>query len=296
MLSYQSLYNRAVSLSSDDDAATLALFKSWINEGIKKAYSVLNAEYYYATHTDATVDGTDEYKLPYNCSKVHSLKITISSQDYYAIEFPGDYNAWLALTGAATSSNETTYPTYYYVKADTYEIYPASSANSYVMTMRYKIAPKDLSSDDSATSTIKTLTNGATTVTSNAAAFTAAMVGRFFKIDADGEWYKIASYTSTTVIELAREYGGTSIAAGTSAYTIGECSLIPEPYKELPLNYCLYRYYLQKENQNLAMTYKNLWEEGLQKLKQTGGNLTTSGIISDGIKILEYNNFPSGLD
>ena len=295
MLSYQKLYERCQSLSSDDDSTTLTLFKALLSEGVQKAYSVLNSEAFYDTHTDATADGTSSYPLPYNCAKVHSLKITISSVDYLAIEFPGDYNAWLALTGGATTSSETEYPTYFYVKADTYEIFPASSTDSYVMTMRYQIRPKELSADDSSTSTIKTLTNGGTTVTANASAFTEAMVGRFFKIDADLEWYKIASYTSTTVIELSREYGGTSIAAGTSDYTIGEMSLLPDQFQELPVNYSLAVYYRQKEKMSLSDYYQSLWEKGLQELKESGGSLTTSGILSDEIEIKNYNDYPSGL-
>ena len=295
MISYQSLYERTQNLSSDDDASSLLLFKALLNEGIKKCYSVLNAEYFYISATDLTENGVSSYPLPFNCAKVHSLKITISSVDYLCKEFPGSYNDWLALTGGATTSNETEYPTYFYVKADTYKIYPQSSTDNYVMTMRYKISPKDLSADDSTTSTIKTLTNGATTVTANAAAFTAAMVGRFFKVDADGEWYKIASYTSTTVLELAREYGGASIAAGTSAYTISEMSFIPEPYQEAPVDYALWRYYIQKENTTQAGIYKASFEEKLQEIKEYGGNLTTSGILSEDVVIPYYNDWPQNL-
>ena len=102
-------------------------------------------------------------------------------------------------------------------------------------------------------------------------------------------------YINELQVELAREYGGTSIAAGTSAYTIGEMSFLPEQHQELPVNFALYRYFLQKENTNLAVSYKTIWEEGLQKLKSTGGNLTTSGVIDENVHIRDYNNFPSGL-
>lgn len=295
MLSYQTLYERCVTLSSDSDTTTLALFKALLSEAIKKCYAVLNAEYFYLDHVDATADGTSEYKLPFNCAKVHSLKITIDDVDYLAVEFPGSYNAWLALTGSATSSSETEYPNYFYVKTDTYEIYPASSTDSLVMTMRYQIRPKDLTADDHTTESIKTMVNGSTAVVGNTStAFTASMVGRYFKIDADGEWYKIATVTDATNIVLAREYGGAAVTAGTADYTIGEMSFIPAQYQELPVNYALYRYYLQKES-DLGASYKGLWEEGLQRLKETGGNLTTSGVLMEDVYIRNKNNYPSGL-
>ena len=295
MKSFEDLYEDCQTQSSDTDATTLTFFKSKLNESIKKAYAVLNAEWFYDSATDLTVDGDESYPLPFNCERVHSIKVTISSKDYVVTEFPRGENEWLALTGGATSATESNYPTYYFVKRDTYEFYPASSTSGYTITMRYKVDPKDLTAADSTTSTIKTLTNGGTTVTSNAAAFTAAMVGRFLKIDDDGDWYRIASFTSTTVIELAREYGGTSIAAGTSAYTTGEMSLLPNSFQEMPIDYALYRYYLQKEQVIRAGEYKSIWEENLKKLKEYGSNLTTSGVLVEDVYIRNYNDWPSGL-
>ncbi|HDY66702.1 MAG TPA: hypothetical protein ENH85_02800 [Candidatus Scalindua sp.] len=295
MKSFEDLYEDCQTQSSDTDATTLTFFKSKLNEAIKKAYAVLNAEWFYDSATDLTVDGDESYPLPFNCERVHSIKVTISSRDYVVTEFPRGENEWLALTGGATSATESNYPTYYFVKRDTYEFYPASSTSGYTITMRYKIDPKDLTATDSTTSTIKTLTNSDTTVTSNAAAFTAAMVGRFLKIDDDGDWYRIASFTSTTVIELAREFGGTSIAAGTSAYTIGEMSLLPNSFQEMSIDYALYRYYLQKENSAKAGEYKAIWEENLKKLKEYGSNLTTSGVLVEDVYIRNYNDYPLGL-
>ncbi len=295
MISFEQLFTRCQNQSSDSDSNTLADFKLWLNDAIKKAYAVLNAEWFYDSATNLTVDGDESYPLPFNCERVHSIKVTISSRDYVVTEFPRGENEWLALTGGATSATESNYPTYYFVKRDTYEFYPASSTSGYTITMRYKIDPKDLTAADSTTSSIKTLTNGATTVTSNASAFTAAMVGRFLKIDDNGDWYRIDSFTSTTVIELAREYGGTSISGGTDAYTIGEMSLLPNSLQEIPIDYALYRYYLQKEEATRAGEYKSIFEENLKGLKEYGSNLTTSGVLVEDVYIRNYNDYPMGL-
>ena len=296
MISYEQLYTRCQSQSSDSDASTLANFKLWLNDGIKKAYAVLNAEYFYASATAATADGTESYPLPYNCEKVHSIKVTISSKDYVAVEFPGGENEWLALTGGATSATENTYPTYYYVKKDTYEFYPASSTDSYVITVRYKIDPKDLTEDDFTTESVKTLTIATTAVVGNTGTtWTTAMTDRFFKIDDDGHWYRIASRTDAANIVLAREYGGTSIAAGTAGYTIGEMSFLPNSFQEMPIDYALYRYYLQKEEAARAGEYKSIFEDSLKRLREYGSNLTTSGVLVEDVHIRDYNNYPMGL-
>jgi hypothetical protein len=61
-----------------------------------------------------------------------------------------------------------------------------------------------------------TVTNGSTTVTSDGStntAFTAAMVGRFIQLNGTDPWYKIASRTSATEIEIADAYLGSTDTA-----------------------------------------------------------------------------------
>jgi len=291
-LSFQKLYERTQSLSADTDSTTLTLFKALLNEGISKAYAEMPAEYFLKTAADATVASQESYPLPFNCAQIHSIIVTISSVDYVAQDFPGSENQWLAL---AASNTESAYPYYYFIKRNEYLFYPIPSTSDYTITIRYQCMPTELTADDSATSTIKTLVASGTTVTSNAAAFTAAMVGRYFRIDADLNWYQIASYTSTTVIELEREYGGAAISAGTSAYTIGEMSLLPEPCQEMPIDYALFIYYLQKKDDKLASIYKAKWDEGLVRLREYAGNMTTSGVIGEDIVIPIISDWPTNL-
>ena len=54
MISYTQLYTRCQAQSADSDATSLANFKLWLNDGIKKAYAVLNAERFYTSVTDLT--------------------------------------------------------------------------------------------------------------------------------------------------------------------------------------------------------------------------------------------------
>jgi hypothetical protein len=292
--SFQNLYGQCQSLSSDDNTATLTLFKGWINKALSKCYANLNSEYFYSSATDLTVDGTFSYPLPYNCSKLHTLVTTISTTNYVAREFPGSENEWNALL-ASTTPTESTYPTYFFVKRNTVEIYPTSSTSGYTLTMKYKVTTKDLSADDHITGTILTATNGSTSIVGNAPSWTSAMVGRYLKITGDEYWYEIAAVPTATTITLAREYAGTSIVAGTTAYTIGEMSLLPEGYQDAPVDWAMGMYYLVKENPSLSAVYMNSFNEKNELIKRYGGNDTTSGIIEEDIRVNNPNDFPQNL-
>lgn len=295
IISFNTLYSKCQSITGDSTSASLTLFKYWLNRGIQKAYGILDTEYFNTSATDATADGTSSYPLPYNCEKMHSLKVTIGTKDYVVVEYPGDENSWIALCGGTSTASESTYPTYYFPKRNTYEIWPTSSTDSYTITLRFKRNTKNLSQDDYTTGTIKTLANGGTAVTGDSTSWTAAFVGRYFKIDADGYWYEITARTSNTAITLAREYGGTAIAAGSESYTIGEASLLPEGYQDLPLFYTLFRYFKFKKRQDIATDYRGDWESGLANLAADTGNLTTSGVLAEDITIIDSNQWPSGL-
>ncbi len=70
----------------------------------------------------------------------------------------------------------------------------------------------------SSTSAITVLgTNGSTTITSDGSTdtvFTSAMIGRFIKVNGGDPWYRIASVTSVTEIELEDAYLGTTFTEG----------------------------------------------------------------------------------
>ena len=86
---------------------------------------------------------------------------------------------------------------------------------------------------DYTTGTITTLANGSLNVTglgTQWAGYLQTGYTYYFRIDDDGTgdasvWYKVSSAGSATGLVLAETYNGTSIAAGTSKYTI---SMVPE--------------------------------------------------------------------
>lgn len=107
-------------------------------------------------------------------------------------------------------------------------------------------------------------------VTASSTAFTADMVGRYLQITettaaggGDGFWYQIGQYYDATHIALAKPYEGTAISAGTAAFTIGQCSVIPEAYD---IGICYRSAAIYWQNQNDLVRAKTYW------LQYDGGN------------------------
>jgi len=125
--------------------------------------------------------------------------------------------------------------------------------------------------EEAATASITVNTaNGGSLVVASSTTFTADMVGRFMQITettaangGDGFWYEIGYYYSATQIGLLKPYEGTAISSGTAAYTIGQCSVIPEAY-DIGIVYRATALYWDN-NKDLARG-KSYW------LKYDGGN------------------------
>jgi len=112
--------------------------------------------------------------------------------------------------------------------------------------------------------------NGGSIIIASGTTFTADMVGRYIQITettaakgGDGFWYEIGYYYSATQIGLLKPYEGTAFATGTAAYTIGQCSVIPEAY-DIGIVYRATALYWQ--NQGDAVRAKVYW------LQYDGGN------------------------
>ena len=283
-LSFQTMYERCQKVSIDSDTDSLALFKEWINEGKTKAEAALDETYFLTDATDLTVADQTSYPLPFNSAKLDSMYITVAGADYPILEYTGSVEQWRALIGGVTTATTSDFPTWFHVKKDTYEIYPATASSGNTITVTYKLTTKDLSIDDFTTESVKTATNGSTAIVGNTnSAWTTAMKGRYIRITSDGIWYEIASVTDATNLVLVREFGGTAITAGTEAYIIGEMSLIPEPYQILPVYYALKEYFAQKRKFTLADKWEKKWETDLEKMVRYGSNSTTSEVLESDV-------------
>ena len=142
-----------------------------------------------------------------------------------------------------------------------FEIYPPPSTTD-TLTFDYLAKGIDLSNDDYTAGTITTLANGDTSVTGSGTSWTSSMVGRYFKINDNGQWYKISAVGSTTTLTLASEYQGSSISGGSENYTIGEMPITPEETHILPVYFALWKYFLFRKDRMMAREYRREWLNG----------------------------------
>lgn len=282
MLSYNAQYTLYQQLTSDTDATNLAMGKTFITQGQRKLETELRIYFTEETRTFTTVtdaiSGTSNqaYPRPENFKTLTDLYVTVGTDQYKAdlIQDPG---LWRDLN-ATTTQNTGDYLQFCFIRQNRIELQPIpASANT--ATITYNSFSKPLVSDDYTTGTITTLANEGTAITGSGSTWTAGMVGRYLRIDADGEWYKISAFTSTTAITLATEYQGTAIAAGTSAYTIGQMPITPPETHELPVYYAVWRWALMKKDILLAREFEKMWKEGILAARANWANISSSNIV-----------------
>jgi hypothetical protein len=168
--------------------------------------------------------------------------------------------------------------------------------------MIYESGGKELTAEDYTTGTITTLANGAVAVTGSSSTWTSAMAGRYIKITSDGQWYKIASFGTTTTLTLAKKYQGISIAAGSEAYKIGQMPNTPPSTHILPVYFASWRYYEGvKKDSKQADRFESNWLSGIKTAKATFGRRFSTKVIPSqrgirkGLGLINPNYYPSGL-
>ena len=223
--------------------------------------------------------------------------MTVGTTQYNA-ELIQDIELWRQINSTTTQSTSN-FVQFCFIKNDRIELYPIpSSANT--ATIRYRFIEKELTQDDYTTGTITTLANEGTAITGSDSTWTAGMVGRYFKINADGQWYKISTFTSTTSIALQNEYQGTAIAAGSEAYTIGQIANIPPGTHELAVYYAVWRWALMKKDVQMGREFERMWKEGIGDALATSADRSSSGVVRSrfGIRrrgIVNPNYFPENM-
>jgi hypothetical protein len=186
-------------------------------------------------------------------------------------------------------SNSSTFPEWYYVFNGQVGFYPTPSASSNTITVAYKRRIFDLSLADYTTGTITSIANAATTVTGSGTTWTTKMAGRYMRITdsdvtnaGDGNWYEISSVTSATVLELKPVYQGAAIAAAAVVYTIGQVSVLPEQYQELPIFRACQIYFTSVQPEpTRAKMYAEMVAAGMNDMKQELSSTDASPVIED---------------
>jgi len=190
-----------------------------------------------------TVADQDYIYVPNNMRRVTAVRAVVGSGSSATLYLPRlvyDEQKWQAILAQRLGTNQYPYFVFQKVQKLLMNPVPSVTGTHIILMGRRTITDNDI--DDYSTGSVVSITNGATTVTGTGTTWTASMAGRWIRITksdtankGDGQWYEIASVTSTTALELLKPYQGTSISAGTAAYSLGQITYEPEQWQMAPI-------------------------------------------------------------
>ncbi len=293
---YQSDYQK---LTNDASTANVSLGLTLINDSIRTICNLQGGKLRFLETTSnmTTVADQETYQIPNKYRKLIDMYIYSgsgsSSDTIYSPEMVFDPTKWKLILQYRLGSGDVPYFTY--VQQTTYKIQPIPSSTGNLITLRGRLNVRNISIADYTTGTITSIANGGTALVGSGTTWTADMVGRYIQITettaangGDGFWYEIGSYTSATSIGLVKPYEGTSISAGTAAYTIGQTSVIPEAFDVAVVYRSVALYWQQQGDLNKAKTYWMMYDSGMEAgySKEYGGIigqlLATEGETEEG--------------
>jgi hypothetical protein len=264
-----------------------------MNMAEKRIMSARDWLFLWKQYTLTTTAGTQSYVIPAYTNKPQGLYVTVGSYRYVPKEIT-NREEWDKLNEVVISSDIVSH---YFFYDGAINLYPTPATSSNVITFNGRRIAKDLSIADFTTGTITTATNGSTAIVGSGTSWTVQMAGRWIRITdssvantGDGYWYEIASVGSSTTLTLVRKYGGTSIAAGSATYTMGQVSLIPEPHDMLPIYEALKVYYTSVDpSTSKSELYAKMYIEGYDQLVRDWGS-KVNVVLDDGNVGNEINN------
>lgn len=290
MKTFSSLRNLFGSLANNTESAVLTLADELMNDATRSILTMKNWWFLERTTTISTVAAQQYVNLPANTERVVSVGVTIGSQQYTPISI-ASREEWNLINQSTSTQSNT--PQYYFVEAGRLYFFPTpSSSTTNAVSLTHRIRVSDLAIADYVTGNVSALTTATTSVTGSGTTWTAAMIGRWIKItptstaaaSGDNLWYEISAVASATSLTLTRAYGGATISANT-AYTIGEVSLLPEAYQDVPLHKALSVYFASVQPEaGRAGSYLQMYQEGLARMISDNGNRDLNPVIDYGIE------------
>lgn len=280
MLTYTSRRNLFGTLTGDSSAANLTIGDTLLAEADREIITLKPWYFRNATKTISTVASQQSYNLPANCQSVNNVTVTIGTTQYTP-PIVLTQEEWSQINQTTAYSSDI--PEAVFVFANTISFWPKpTSSTTNAITVNFLVGQKDLSVADYTTGSIVTATTDSTSITGTGTTWTSQMAGRYIRITdsnntntGDGRWYNIASVTSTTVLVLSSPYIGSSISAGSAAYTIGQTSIIPEEFQMVPVHRAVEQYFtfIQPEEKRAALAKAN-FAEGMKRMNINAGSTT----------------------
>lgn len=247
-----------------------------------------------------TVASQQGYTLPFNNKQVINTTVLIGS----VLWQPTEVSTRRAFDALNVIPFVNDFPQYYYIYNNQLLLWPTPASNADPITINYKRRLRDLSVVNYTTGTV-TVTNASTAVVGGGTAWTTNMAGRWLNVPlttsnattGDDEWYQIASVTDATHLVLNNQYQGGTATSVASGYTIGEVSILPEDFQDLPLYRACYVYWTTiNQNSEKSKYFKALYDEGYQRLDAEFGSKTASvGITPSNMSVVNPNMYQTAI-
>lgn len=273
------------SLTSVYDNITWGM--NMINDAIKYLATV-----FYFNEKDYTMDSVANqqgYTLPPDFEQLNNITIQVGGLLWQGKEAP-DRKFFDALNVVPFYND---FPQYYYIWGGKINIYPTPASNGNTITLHYKSRIKDIVMDDvtetTSSQTVSITTNTTTVTASGGTPFKKWMgLSGWIQIpynstdtaNGDNAWYQIDSVTSATVLVLKNPYTGATVTG--AKFTIGDITILPEDYQDIPLWKALRIYFTSRvPDASKAKIYKDLYDESYAALDSKYGSKTTSPVLTD---------------
>ena len=283
MKSFTTLRNLYGVDTKNTTTANLSYGDEIMNDFYRKLLAKADWPFLHRLRTATTVASTTFVALPYDVDQVESVFVTVGTTRYNPRPAP-NRQFWDRLHYSVQTSDT---PQYWFVYNGEIGLWPRPSTAGNTISLNAKVRVIDLNTADITTTTITTLANASTALTVSAG-LTVQMAGFWIRPtyattanSGDGNWYELSSVTNATTGTLVRNYGGTSIAAGTAACTIAQISLLPEAFQDLPELFAAYKYW-SKEKDSRAADFKSMLNEGISGLFNAYGFNDLSMVVDDG--------------
>lgn len=292
--SYQTDIPRIINNSLTDNV-------TWATEMINDSIRYLVTKYFFneRSYTTTTVASQQFYNLPPQVKKVINVTVNIGNVLWQPKECP-TREFWDALNVISFTQD---FPSYFYIYNGQVGIYPKPASSGNTISINYKTRIVDMSMADvtqtTSSSTISA-TLGNTSIVTSSAAFLNWMAGNWIRIpysstnstSGDNQWYQIDTIGSPTLATMKNPYAGTTVTGAN--FTVGEVSILPEDYQDLPLYRMAIIYYTTRFPDPVkAAQYQALWDAGEKKLNDEFGSKTDNVVLTDvDAPIINPNLFP----
>lgn len=286
MKSYTVGRNLYGKITRNTTTQNLALGDELANDRYRQICAARDWPWLERLRTVTTTASTQFTTLPYDCDQVREVSVIPNGDTTrYTPRLSPSAEHWDQLNLTSFTSDT---PVWYFVRDGKIGLWPtpASTGNTIYITQKTRVI--DLSVADLTSPTVASIANGATTLTVSAG-LTTLMAGQWIRVTytgaantGDGVWYEIASITSSTVLELVRKYGGTTISAGTAACTISQMPLLPESFHDMIWKGAAAEYWAREGDAKRTQLYEGQYVNSKKELEKTWSSPTTSMVIDDG--------------